>query len=54
MKHSLRAVGFFIVIAVAVGCRTFTPTPMDQVGFEARAETQTKDDVTVRVAVLTA
>ena len=27
---------------------------MDQVGFEERAETQTKDDVTVRVVVLTA
>ncbi|MBD3853936.1 MAG: hypothetical protein IFJ96_04080, partial [Acidobacteria bacterium] len=37
-----------------VGCRTFTPTPMDQVGFEERAEVQTEDDVTVRVVVLTA
>jgi hypothetical protein len=45
-----------LIIAVGLigGCRVFSPTPMDQVGFKARAETRTKDDVTVSVVVLTA
>ena len=53
----MRHLGVFLFAAAmvfVVGCRTFSPTPMDQVGFEERAETQTKDDVTVKVVVLTA
>ena len=53
----MRHMGTFVLAAVmvfVVGCRTFSPTPMDQVGFKERAESQTKDDVTVKVVVLTA
>jgi hypothetical protein len=53
----MRHLGIFLFTAamvLAVGCRTFTPTPMDQVGFKERAETQTEEDVTVKVVVLTA
>ena len=28
---------FAVAMVFVVGCRTFTPTPMDQVGFEERA-----------------
>jgi hypothetical protein len=41
-------------LACVIGCRTFSPTPMDEVGFKQRAETQTKDGVTASIAVLTA
>ena len=53
MRH-LGILLFAAAMVFVVGCRTFTPTPMDQVGFEERAEVQTEDDVTVRVVVLTA
>ncbi len=53
MRH-LGILLFAATIVFGVGCRTFNPTPMDQVGFMQRAETQTKDDVTVKVVVLTA
>ncbi|MEX1311610.1 MAG: LssY C-terminal domain-containing protein [Candidatus Sulfomarinibacteraceae bacterium] len=43
-----------LVFAVAAGCASFSPTPMEQVGFTERAETQTKGDITVTVAVLSA
>jgi hypothetical protein len=39
---------------LAVGCRKFNPTPMDEVGFKLRSETRTKDDVAVSAVVLTA
>jgi hypothetical protein len=42
------------VLVVAGGCRTFSPTPIDEVGFKKRAESQTKDGVTASVVVLTA
>jgi len=53
----MRYLGTFILAAAmvfVVGCRTFSPTPMDQVGFKERAETRTEEDVTVKVVVLTA
>jgi hypothetical protein len=53
MKHTN-----LLVLAVALtcvaGCRTFSPTPMDEVGFKERAETRTEEGVTVSVVVLTA
>jgi hypothetical protein len=54
MKRRWRAAGILVVITVVVGCRTFSPTPMDEVGFKQRAESQTKDGVTASVVVLTA
>ncbi len=53
MRHR-RILLFAAVMVSVVGCRTFSPTPMDQVGFKERAETRTEDDVTVKVVVLTA
>jgi hypothetical protein len=43
-----------MVLLFSAGCRTFSPTPMDEVGFKQRAETQTKEGVTASVTVLTA
>jgi hypothetical protein len=54
MRRHWRFAGFFVVMAVVVGCRTFSPTPMDEIGFKQRADTQTKDRVTASVVVLTA
>ena len=54
MKNLARVIACASVFLIVVGCRTFSPTPMDEVGFEQRAETQTKDGITARVAVLTA
>ena len=54
MKHLLRIAMFASILALAVGCRTFSPTPMGEVGFEQRAETQTRDGVTASIVVLTA
>ena len=54
MKYQQRAILFGVVLACAVGCRTFSPTPMDDVGFKERAMTRTEEGVTVSVAVLTA
>jgi hypothetical protein len=54
MKNLARMIAFASVFLIVVGCRTFSPTPMDEVGFEQRAESQTKDGVTARVVVLTA
>jgi len=55
MRHASRiAVVTATLVAVSFGCRTFSPTPMDQVGFQQRAETRTEEGVTVSVAILTA
>ena len=54
MRDARRIVAIAAVLGVVMGCRTFNPTPLDQVPFKDRAESQTKDDVTVSVAVLTA
>ena len=54
MKDSWRIIAFVAVLGSVVGCRTFSPTPMDEVGFKQRAETRTEDGVTISVVVLTA
>ena len=54
MKSLARTIAYASVFMIFVGCRTFSPTPMDEVGFEQRAESQTKDGVTAKVVVLTA
>ena len=54
MRDLLRIVAFIAVLGIVVGCRTFSPTPMDEVGFKQRAESRTEEDVTVSVVVLTA
>lgn len=43
-----------LVLLAATGCATFNPSPMEQVPFMERAETQTTDRATVTVAVLSA
>jgi len=40
--------------AIVTGCASFNPTPMDEVGFKDRAESLTKNDITVTIAVLSA
>jgi hypothetical protein len=42
------------VAAVLCGCRSFETLPLDEVGFQDRIQTTTRDDVTVSVAVLSA
>jgi len=54
MRSLLKYVAIASSFTLVVGCRTFNPTPMDDVGFEQRAETRTEEDVTVSVVVLTA
>ena len=50
-----RCVAFVPVFALATfGCATFNPTPMEQVPFMERAETQSSDRVSVTAAVLSA
>jgi len=45
--------GLFLA-AIVTGCASFNPTPMDEVGFKDRAESLTKNDITVTIAVLSA
>ena len=54
MKHISRFAAFASILTLVVGCRTFSPTPMDEVGFKERAESRTEEGVTVSVVVLTA
>jgi hypothetical protein len=54
MKYLLRFATFASILTLVVGCRTFSPTPMGDVGFKQRAETRTEEDVTVSIVVLTA
>ncbi len=54
MTSRWRSIAFTAVLGTVVGCRTFSPVPMDQVQFKDRAETRTEEDVTVSVVVLTA
>jgi len=42
------------MLVLASGCASFNPTPIDEVGFKDRAESQTKNDITISVAVLSA
>jgi hypothetical protein len=39
------------VIVGFAGCRTFSPTPMEQVPFRERAQSQSRNGITVTVAV---
>jgi hypothetical protein len=41
-------------VLLSGGCRTFSPTPMDEVPFMERIETQSKNGITVSVSVLSA
>ncbi len=43
----------FAVLLVAMGCSRFNPVQLEEVGFRARAQTETQGDVTVSAAVLT-
>ncbi len=40
-------------LLVALGCATFDPVPLQEVGFRERAQTETRGEVTVSAAVLT-
>ncbi len=53
MRFELRTALSCVALACVVGCRTFSPTPFDEVGFKQRAETQTEDGITASVVVLT-
>ena len=50
----LSFIGLAVALAATAGCRSFSPTPIDQVPFMDRAETQSTDEVTITVAVLSA
>ena len=54
MRWSAKSVVLVVFLLFVVGCRTFNPMPMDEVGFKERAESQTEDGITARVVVLTA
>jgi LssY C-terminus len=43
-----------LLLLNASGCATFQPTPFEEVDFKARTQTQSNDDLTVSVAVLSA
>ena len=54
MRNLWRVAAVGIVFGTVFGCRTFSPTPMDEVGFKQRADKRTEEGVTVSVVVLTA
>ena len=54
MRDAWRITAAATVLGFLIGCRTFSPTPMDEVGFKQRAESRTEDKVTASVVVLTA
>jgi hypothetical protein len=54
MKSLAKIFASASISLIVIGCRTFSPTPMDDVGFKDRAESQTEDGITARVIVLTA
>jgi len=43
-----------LIAAIATGCASFNPTPMEEVGFMERAQTKTNNGITVTVSVLSA
>jgi len=45
---------FSILLMSLAGCASFNPTPLEEVGFKDRAQTQTRNGITVSVAVLSA
>ena len=52
--HSIRSLLITVCIAItaATGCATFKPTPIDQIPFKERAQTQERDGIRVTVSVL--
>lgn len=52
-RDSVLKVGL-LVASASIGCASFNPTPIAEVGFLDRVESVTKDDITVSVAVLSA
>ncbi|MCZ6516516.1 MAG: hypothetical protein O6763_03405, partial [Gammaproteobacteria bacterium] len=52
--HSISSLVLTVCIATAVasGCATFKPTPIDQIPFKERVHTQERDGIRVSVAVL--
>jgi hypothetical protein len=54
MMRQIHLLVWVTMTVVVTGCRTFSPTPMDEVGFKQRAETQTREGVTASIVVLTA
>jgi hypothetical protein len=54
MTRGVRIVTLLTVLVSVAGCRTFSPTPMDDVGFKQRAAKRTEEGVTVSIVVLTA
>jgi len=53
VRRSALAV-LFVVFFSIVGCASFSPTPIDEVGFKDRATTQSKNGISVTIAVLSA
>ncbi len=45
------ALAVSILVVGSIGCRTFSPTPVEQVPFRERAQTQSRDGITVTAAV---
>ena len=54
MTLLLRTLSCLTLVAFFTGCHSFSPTPIEQVPFRDRAETKTREEVSVSVAVLTA
>ena len=54
MRHRGKIATLLAVLGIVAGCRTFSPTPMDDVGFKQRAVKRTEEGVTVSIVVLTA
>jgi hypothetical protein len=54
MRRRGKIATLLAVLGIVAGCRTFSPTPMDDVGFKQRAVKRTEEGVTVSIVVLTA
>ena len=54
VRTARRLAAVVLVATFVASCRTFSPTPMAQVGFKARAQTQSTERATVTTAVLSA
>ena len=49
---TIRRVAVLAPLLLAVACKTFSPTPIEDVAFNDRVQTKTKGDVTVSVSVV--
>jgi hypothetical protein len=54
INRPLFRIAGLLIVALTVGCASFNPTPMADVGFQDRAQTLSKDGISVTVAVLSA